>query len=179
MILAVRSNKTSFKEVEFQPGFNVVLADRTWHSERRDSRNGLGKTTLIEIIHFCLGSQTRNNQGLMIDPLKGWSFTLELRINDRDLTVTRSTDDPRWINVEGDVQGLSSSGERLHGTSRIRVSEWNLLLGELSFGLSQDPVVKYHPTFRSLFSYLVRRDRNAFTSPFIHNRAQQEWDKPG
>ena len=177
MILAVRSNMPSFKEVKFHPGFNVVLADRTKHSARRDSRNGLGKTTLIEIIHFCLGAQTRNNQGLMVDPLKEWSFTLEMRVNDRELIVTRSTDDPHWINVDGDVQGLSSFGQRLRGTSRLRVNDWNLLLGELFFGLSQDPIVKYHPTFRSLFSYLVRRGRDAFASPFIHNRAQQEWDK--
>ena len=177
MILAVRSNIPSFKKVEFHPGFNVVLADRTKHSARRDSRNGLGKTTLIEIIHFCLGAQTRNNQGLMVDPLKGWSFTLEMRVNDRELIVTRSTDDPHWINVDGDVQGLSSSGQRLRGTSKLRVNDWNLLLGELFFGLSQDPIVKYHPTFRSLFSYLVRRGRDAFASPFIHNKAQQEWDK--
>ena len=177
MILAVRSNMPSFKEVEFQPGFNVVLADRTKDSARRDSRNGLGKTTLIEIIHFCLGSQTRKNQGLMVNPLRGWSFTLEMRINDQDLSVTRSTDDPRWINVDGDFRDLSSPGKLLDGVTRLRVGDWNLLLGELFFGLRQEPILKYHPTFRSLVSYLARRGRDAFASPFGHNRAQQEWDK--
>jgi uncharacterized protein YydD (DUF2326 family) len=29
MIHAVRCNQASFKEVEFRPGFNVILADRT------------------------------------------------------------------------------------------------------------------------------------------------------
>ena len=55
MIIAVRSNMPSFNEIELKPGFNVVLADRTKESTKRDSRNGLGKTTLVEIIHFCLG----------------------------------------------------------------------------------------------------------------------------
>ena len=59
----------------------------------------------------------------------------------------------------------------------LGVNDWNSLLGELFFGLAREPVSKYHPTFRSLFSYLVRRDRDAFASPFSHNRAQQEWDK--
>ena len=177
MILAVRSNMPSFKEVEFQPGFNVVLADRTRESTRRDSRNGLGKTTLIEIIHFCLGGQTRRNQGLMVTPLKGWSFTLEMKVNDRELVITRSTDNPRWINLDGDVRGISGLGERLNGMLALRVNDWNALLGELFFGLDREPRSKYHPTFRSLLSYLVRRGRDAFASPFLHYRTQQEWDK--
>lgn len=177
MIVTVKSNMPSFKQVEFQDGFNVVLADRTKESTIRDSRNGLGKTTLIEIIHFCLGAQARSKQGLMVTPLKGWTFTLEMRIDGRELIATRSTDNPRWINLDGDVGGLIGSTDRLNGMRAMRVGEWNSLLGELFFGLSQEPASKYHPTFRSLFSYLVRRGRDAFGSPFYHHRSQQEWDK--
>lgn len=177
MIHAVRSNMPSFKEVEFQPGFNVVLADRTKESNERDSRNGLGKTTLIEIIHFCLGAQPRRNRGVMVSPLKGWTFTLEMTVNGRELLVTRGTDNPRWINVDGDVRDLSGPIERLDGMLALGVSDWNSLLGEMFFGLDREPVSKYHPTFRSLFSYLVRRDRDAFASPFFHYRTQYEWDK--
>jgi uncharacterized protein YydD (DUF2326 family) len=62
MINAVFANRNSFKAVEFLPGFNVILADRAETSSARESRNGLGKSTLIEIIHFCLGSRTRKVQ---------------------------------------------------------------------------------------------------------------------
>ena len=177
MIVAVRSNMPSFKEVEFHPGFNVVLADRTKESTSRDSRNGLGKTTLIEIIHFCLGGQTRRNQGLMVTPLKGWTFTLEMRVNGRELLVTRGTDNPRWVNVDGDVRDLTGPSDRLDGMFTLKVSDWNSLLGELFFGLDREPASKYHPSFRSLFSYFARRGRDAFASPFFHYRTQQEWDK--
>ena len=177
MILAVRSNMPSFKEVEFQPGFNVVLADRTKDSTRKDSRNGLGKSTLIEIIHFCLGAQTRVAKGLMVAPLKGWTFSLEMRINHRELVVTRSTDNPRWIYLDGDVRGLNGSSESLDGMLALRVGDWTSLLGEMVFGLDRQLGSKYHPTFRSLVSYLVRRGRDAFGSPFFHYRTQQEWDK--
>ena len=64
MITKVRSNMPSFREISFEPGFNVVLADRTKEATKTDSRNGLGKITLLDIIHFCLGSGTRKNQGL-------------------------------------------------------------------------------------------------------------------
>ena len=55
MIHSVTADRPSFKTVELKPGFNVILAERTKESTKKDSRNGLGKSTLIEIIHFCLG----------------------------------------------------------------------------------------------------------------------------
>ena len=178
MISSVRSNMPSFKEVEFTPGFNVVLADRTKESTRGDSRNGLGKTTLFEIVHFCLGAGTRRNQGLLVAPLKGWTFTLELQIEDRSLAVTRSTDEPSRVQLRGDVHDLADVGERQNGGLAVRIPDWNTFLGQQLFGLSlEEPLPKYQPTFRSLFSYFVRRDRDAFSSPFNHHRRQSEWDK--
>ena len=178
MILSVRSNMPSFKAVEFTPGFNVILADRTKESTRGDSRNGLGKTTLFEIVHFCLGAGTRRNRGLLVAPLKGWTFTLELQIEDRSLAVTRSTDQPNRVQLQGDVDDLTDVGERQLDGLAVRIPDWNAFLGEQLFGLSlEEPPPKYQPTFRSLFSYLVRRDRDAFSSPFIHYRVQREWDK--
>ena len=178
MISSVRSNMSSFKPVAFTPGFNVILADRTKESTRGDSRNGLGKTTLFEIVHFCLGAGTRRNRGLLVAPLKGWTFTLDLQIEDRSLAVTRSTDQPSRIQLQGDIDDLSDVGERKPDGLAVRIPDWNTFLGEKLFGfrLEESPP-PYQPTFRSLFSYLVRRDREAFSSPFIHHRAQREWDK--
>lgn len=178
MISSVRSNMPSFRAIEFSSGFNVVLADRTMESTRRDSRNGLGKTTLVEIIHFCLGAQTRRNQGLLVGALEGWDFTLEMETNGRTLIVTRSTNEPTRVSLDGDIGDLAQMGEHRNGKFMLRVADWNSLLGELMFGLRmQEPPPKYHPTFRSLFSYIVRRGRDAFSSPFVHHRNQLEWDK--
>ena len=65
MIKRVFANRSSFKAVEFQPGFNVVWADRTKESTKKDLRNGLGKSTLIEIIHFCLGAKASRGEGIL------------------------------------------------------------------------------------------------------------------
>ena len=168
----------SFKAVEFTPGFNVILADRTKESTRGDSRNGLGKTTLFEIVHFCLGAGTRRNRGLLVAPLKGWTFTLEVQINERHLAVTRSTDEPNRVQIQGDFDDLADVGERQNGGLAVRIADWNTFLGQELFGLGlEEPLPKYQPTFRSLFSYLARRDRDAFSSPFNHYRRQHEWDK--
>ena len=80
MIHSITANHSSFNPVEFTPGLNVILADRTETSTQKDTRNGLGKSTLIEIIHFCLGSNVQRGQGLSIEPLRGWEFTLEITL---------------------------------------------------------------------------------------------------
>ena len=178
MILSVRSNMPSFKEAKFTPGFNVVLADRTKESTRGDSRNGLGKTTLFEIIHFCLGSSPQRGQGPMAAPLKGWTFTLDIQIHNQTLMVTRGTDDPRYVYLQGDVTPFAHLGEQQDDGRTLRIPEWTTALGQQLFGISaEEPAYKYRPTFRSLISYLIRRGRDAFSSPFTHYRRQNEWDK--
>ena len=78
MIHAIRCDQPSFKNVEFAPGFNVVLATRTMAASDKDSRNGAGKTTLVEIVHFCLGSSADKRGRLMAAQVRGWTFTVEL-----------------------------------------------------------------------------------------------------
>ncbi|MBD1889193.1 DUF2326 domain-containing protein [Coleofasciculus sp. FACHB-SPT9] len=178
MIRAVRCNHASFKEVEFTPGFNVVLADRTEVSGRRDSRNGLGKSTLIEIIHFCLGARMTRGKGLGVINLRGWAFSLELTLANRVVTATRSTEDQSKILIKGDTTDWPIQPKVKEGQQILSLKDWTTVLGSLMFGLpNDDEDRKYHPTFRSLISYFIRRGRDAFSTPFEHYRKQIEWDK--
>ena len=88
MIRAVRANKKGFRPATFEPGVNLVLADRSSVAGAKDTTNALGKSTLIEIIDFCLGSNTSPGKGLRIDALQGWAFTLELTVAGNDVAVT-------------------------------------------------------------------------------------------
>lgn len=178
MIKKVFANKSSFRTVEFEPGFNVVLADRTKESTKKDSRNGLGKSTLIEIIHFCLGSKASRGNGLLVEPLKGWEFSLVLQMAGEDVAVTRAVDHPGFVAVDGKASLWPIQGVAQKGRLTYSIKEWNSLLGHLMFGLSfLDDGPKYQPTFRSLMSYCIRRGKDAFSTPFEHHRKQTEWDK--
>ncbi len=175
MIHAVRANRESFRTLELSAGFNVVLADRTKESTKKDSRNGLGKTTLVEVIHFCLGASARARQGLRVPALAGWELSLELDVGKRRVTVYRSVDTPRRVEIEGETGGWPAaerSGERLV----MHVNEWTRILGEEMFGVPSEDG-KYPPSFRSLICYMARRGRDAFSTPFEHYRKQLEWDK--
>ena len=173
MINAVRANKASFRTVTFTDGFNVIVADRTTTSTEKDSRNGLGKTTLIEIIHFCLGGK---GQTLRIPQLQGWEFELEFVARGKTIRARRGIDTPSVVYVDADTTAWPITPERKTGGDAIPISAWNGLLGWLEFGLSAESDAVYGPTFRSLISYFIRNGRDAYSKPFAHNAKQQEWD---
>ncbi|MEG4105092.1 ABC-three component system protein [Microcoleus sp. S13_C5] len=179
MIRAIRCNHTSFKTVEFRPGFNVVLADRTEESGSKDSRNGLGKSTLIEIIHFCLGSTLQKAKGLDSRNLRGWAFSLELTLSDQVITVTRNTADKSKVVIEGDTTSWPIQPKEKEGQRVLSLIQWKAILGNLWFGLPSDnnEDKKFQPTFRGLISYFIRRGRDAFSTPFEHHRKQFDWEK--
>lgn len=178
MIHAVRCNYDSFKAVEFRPGFNVVLADRTEESGSKDSRNGLGKSTLIEIIHFCLGSTLPTAKGLGSKNLRGWDFSLDLTLYNQVITVTRNTNDKSKVVIEGDTTSWPIQPKEKEGQRILSLTNWKALLGNLLFDLPIDhEEQKFKPTFRSLISYFIRRGRDAFSTPFEHHRKQLEWEK--
>ena len=85
MIRAVRANQKGFHTAFLQPGVNLILADRSTSAGDKDTTNALGKSTLIEIIDFCLASNTSPGKGLRIEALQGWAFTLELSLSGRDV----------------------------------------------------------------------------------------------
>jgi uncharacterized protein YydD (DUF2326 family) len=179
MIYSVRSDKSTFKNIEFKKGFNVVLAERTKESTKKDSRNGLGKSTLIEIIHFCLGAN--KGETLSKKELDGWNFTLDLDIGTKRYSVTRNTSDQSKVVIEGDCFDwpIKPDVDSKTGRQIMPIRNWNRSLGILMFGLQGVyDEFKYVPTFRSLISYVMRRNgqRGAFLNPFQQYKNQLEWD---
>ena len=179
MIRRVTANHATFKTVEFTAGLNIVWADRTEDSTKKDSRNGLGKSTLIEIIHFCLGATAeKKGKGLMVEALEDWEFSVELEIGGKPVRVTRGVRKPQRVTVEGDFPGLSDDCSLFGGGGSLALRDWTAWLGDRMFGLAKtDPTAKYQPSFRSLISYFIRRQKDAFTTAFEHCRKQSEWDR--
>jgi uncharacterized protein YydD (DUF2326 family) len=177
MIRRVSSSLPSFKEITFTSGFNIVLADRTKDSTKKDTRNGLGKSTLLDVIHFCLGGRvTKANSRLAHPQLLKYDFSLELELNGKIFTATRRLDDSTFVTLYGDIKNLPID-EPPTGTSvRIGLGEWTRFLGRFWFGVPVDSPRKYLPTFRSVISYFIRSGKDAFSDPFRHFRLQATWD---
>lgn len=170
MILAVRANKESFNEVRFDSNFNVIMAERAETSSDKDSRNGVGKSTLVEIIHFCLGSSTTMGKGLRNKELKDWVFTLDFIAHGKEVTVSRSTSSHGYVVIHPDTDSsewlIKPKYHKRTNEARISISngDWKRLLGWLFFGLSIDDKRTEAPSFRQLISYKIRREE--FDDPF-------------
>jgi uncharacterized protein YydD (DUF2326 family) len=171
MIRAIRANKATFRSVKFEPGFNVVLADKTDKSSQKDSRNGAGKSLLVEIIHFCLGGSAGTS--LKKKELHDWKFTLDLRLDGKDVSVTRGLGHPNKVEIDGDVS-FAPVDWRLPipgGSFQMKSTEWSRCLGTAMFGIpAEEKPQPFAPRFRTVFPFFARSGRDAFSSPFRHNR---------
>lgn len=180
MIHGVYANHESFQSVTFTEGLNVILADRVETSTEKDTRNGLGKSTLIRIIDFCLGSQDSKGKGLLIEPLAEWAFTLEITLCGSRVKVTREVENPNRVVIEGETDGWPGQPESYGkpGKRVLRIEKWREFLGHALFGLSVSEdreKHRYRPSYRSLVPYLIRYGAGAYASPFEHFSKQRTW----
>jgi uncharacterized protein YydD (DUF2326 family) len=149
--------------------------------QTKDSRNGLGKTTLIDIIHFCLGGKADKKRNRVMAPSrKGWTFFVEIDLRGKRYTISRNTSDPKRVFLEGDFSDWPVK-PKLHketGVMAMGNSDWCDILGWLTFDLPRyEDNRRYHASFRTMITYFVRRGRSAFSDPFVHEPKQKEWDK--
>lgn len=176
MIHELTANKPSFQSVTFTTGLNIVLAERSDDSSKKDTRNGLGKSTLVDIIDFCLGSE---GDALKIPALRDWVFTLEITLATNRVKVSRAVANPNEVLILGPTQDWIEQPDvdAESGTKKFNLARWRGLLGWALLGLPlHDDVHKYKPRFRSLLSYFIRNGIDAYSDPFRHYKQQHTWD---
>lgn len=170
MIHRIFSNLPKFKELEFSQGLNVLVAQKEHGATEKQTRNRAGKTSVIEIIHFLAGADVKTDSVFRLDALANAVFGMTFDLDGEKTTAERSVKEKSKIDVFG--TGV------LKGESRLSNNDWVTVLGDKMFGLhnlssSRDRV----PTFRSLFSYFVRRQQyEAFTTPEKNASMQQIGD---
>lgn len=170
MIYRIFSSLPSFKELEFNPGLNVLLARKEAGATDKQTRNRAGKTSLIEIIHFLTGADVGKDSPFRSEALASASFGLTLDLGGEKITAQRSGEEMSKVQVKG--------ASFLNGITSLSNTEWTALLGEKMFGLHNLPKnAGRAPTFRSLFAYFVRRQESgAFTTPERQATMQQVGD---
>ncbi|MGQ3674934.1 DUF2326 domain-containing protein [Xanthobacter sp. TB0139] len=178
MIRSISANKKGFHRVTFEPGANLILADRSKSAGNKDTTNALGKSTLIEIIDFCLGNNAAPNKGLRVEALEDWAFTLELTIAGKDVSVTRSTGSPGFFAIEGETDHWPTRPlPNKEGIPGLDAKKWRAVLGWALFGFSELPSEEgYKPSARALLSYFVRNQSAAYNTPFKYFDNQKTWD---
>jgi len=146
-LISLTANMDSFKPVYFknQTGINLIVASQKYpgKSDKGDTTNGVGKSLLIAIIHFCLGSSQKND---FKKKLPGWIFTIKFKINQQEYIATRQTDLQNKI--------IFNNKEMSWKTYKQKLTDLLFIL----------PEETKHLTFRSLVPFFIRPAKASYVS---------------
>lgn len=155
-LIKVYSNKESFKPIHFnQSGLSFIVAKQKNPDKRESGKtyNGVGKSLLVNIIHFCMGSQKKHYTSFC-NKLPGWEFYLDFTVSGVYYTAMRTTENPNQIVLNG--EGLS-------------LTKFNAKMESICFDI---PDAISTLSFRSLFPFFIRPNKkwyvdfNGATSSF-------------
>lgn len=162
MLYKLHANKASFKPIEFKQGLNLIVAERTADSDAKNSCNAVGKTTLIEIIDFCLGSNFGKKSKLNAPELEDWSFTLDFEVSAFRCEATRFISDPNKIYIHTTDKHIPFEvKEDKEKSLYVDIEKWRSYLGKAYFNLDESKYI----SFRSIISFFIRK-KDAYQSPF-------------
>lgn len=170
MIHRIFSSLPTFKELAFHESLNILLAQKESGASNKQTRNRAGKTSVIEIIHFLTGANADKDSLFRLEIMKNHSFGMTLDLAQEKVTVQRIGENKSKVKVHG----ASSLNEK----AQLSNIKWVDVLGTKMFGLHQLSANEGRtPTFRSLFSYFVRRQNSgAFIDPEKQAIMQQVGD---
>lgn len=182
VIHRIGSDLRSFKTLSLRPGLNILASVKAPSSTSRQTRNGAGKTSVVEIVHFLLGSSPSKESIFKAQALAETQFTMTFDLRGERVTVTRSCAEPGSVVIDETVDTsawpVQPSVSRATGERLLKVADWNAVLGELVFGVNAGEgaggEASGGPSFRSLFPYFARRyQAGGFQDPTKHFNQQQ------
>lgn len=157
-LIELSANKATFKTVKFKEGLNFIVGGISNKTENKKSTyNGVGKSLLVKIIHFCLGCTKIQ---AFEKELNDWVFTLKYKIDDKEFTVSRKCNNQNKI---------------IMNEKEISVKEFNEIMGNMLFDL--DKVNYKYLTYRSLISRFIRPNKFSYTNYDKFIQKEQEYSK--
>ncbi|MFJ4682757.1 ABC-three component system protein [Streptomyces sp. NPDC088789] len=165
MLHRLSADDPRFRTVSFRPGLNLLVAEARPGAARTDSRNGTGKSSLVELLHFTLGARASKGSLVTRPKLRNILFTLAMDWpgQGEPLQVGRRGAQPGVILT--DLPGATEDGGlfTFRHTREVPLPEWITRIEADLFRLPPD-----HPgvSGRALVSLLLRRvGAHAFNDP--------------
>ncbi|MGP8330439.1 MAG: DUF2326 domain-containing protein [Methanosarcinaceae archaeon] len=158
---ALSANKESFHTVKFNDtGLSIIVARQKNPGNIDNSKtyNGVGKSLIVALIHFCLGADKKKYKSFG-DKLPGWIFTLEFSVGQETYRASRSTIDMNKIVLNNRVLSLKKFKNQME---------------KFCFDL---PAEVGFLSFRSLLPFFIRPGRESYTSYNKPGKMGSEYQK--
>lgn len=144
-LIRLSANMPSFHTVHFKDGINIIVGKQLEKTSTNEGKtyNGVGKSLILHLIHFCLGAT--NTIPEFTEKLPDWIFTLEFKIDNTTYTASRSVKEQSKINF---------------CNKSIKLNEMRTIMLKLCFNIDEKI---NNLTFTTLFSRFIRRYRECYT----------------
>lgn len=156
--LTIENKFGKIRTIEFKKGLNLIV-DETAEKDRKSTGNNVGKTTVLRLVDFCLGSDGKNiyqdsefkdqENGIIKDFLTNTEVIITLRI-DNDFDFPSES-----IIVRKNFLKHSKKLQELNGENIKDNKEFDLELKKLIFKTDVEK-----PTFKQIISKNIRDEKN-------------------
>lgn len=150
-LISLEANKPSFNTVHFNPKGLTLIIGKSTSPDKSNTYNGVGKSLLLQIVSFCLGS---NKIAAFEQDLSGWEFTLSFRVGDIMFTTRRATNSQNKISLNEKELGQAAFN-----------AEMERILVDI-------PKDSPYLTFRTVLSRFYRTGRGSYVSSLATAKEQ-------
>ncbi len=160
--LKIENKLGVIREISFHKGLNLIVDD-TIENSKQTTGNNVGKTTVLRLVDFCLGSSGKNiyqdsefkeqENNTVKDFLIDTEVLITLNIVDDLDFVTES------ILIKKNFLKYTKKIQEINGKTIINDKEFDLKLKELIFNTDVEK-----PTFKQIVSKNIRDEKNKLTN---------------
>lgn len=161
MLRQLRASDSRFKTIAFSEGLNLLVADKTADSSQTDSRNGVGKSAMIELLHLLLGARVDRNSFVSKAELQPTVFSLEMEWPgvSEPLVISRCPETQNEITVSPDIGNAIAQSS----SNSLTNAEWQSIIERDLFNL---PAEHVGVSGRAMLALYMRRVASgAFNTP--------------
>jgi uncharacterized protein YydD (DUF2326 family) len=150
-LISLEANKPSFNRVCFNPSGLTLIIGKSTSTDKTNTYNGVGKSLLLQIVNFCLGS---NKIPAFEQHLPEWEFTLSFKIGAELYTANRSAQKQNKIYLNDKEYGQTA---------------FNLVMEKMLVDIPEDSP---YLTFRTVLSRFYRTGRGSYISSLTTTKEQ-------
>ena len=156
--LKIENKLGLIREIEFHKGLNLIV-DETVEKNKKTTGNNVGKTTVLRLVDFCLGSDGKNIYHDSEFKEQENSTIKDFLIDTEVLVILTLHDDLDFpsdsITIKKNFLKYGKKIQEINGETIINDKEFDLQLKKLVFNTNVEK-----PTFKQIVSKNIRDEKN-------------------